>query len=354
MENGSKDDLPKIGITIGDLNGIGTEVIIKSLIDNRMTKQFTPVIYGSTKTLSFYRKAMNVDNFNYSHVKNDNNFIPKKINVVNVWDHPVEINMGKSTSEGGEYAFKALEKAVSDAKEGHIDALVTAPINKHNIQQDDFDFPGHTEYLANRCGINNELMFLVSEDLRVAVMTGHIPLKDVAGKLNKEKIIDKLEVMINSLKHDFGIKKPRIAVMGLNPHAGEMGLLGDEEENIISPAIIEVKNKGNLVFGPYPADGFFGTASFKKYDAILAMYHDQGLIPFKTLAFETGVNYTAGLPIIRTSPDHGTAYDIVGKNQADPTSMMQAIFTAIDIVKNRKEYDTFESAPLNEGNPSKG
>ncbi|NMM50728.1 4-hydroxythreonine-4-phosphate dehydrogenase PdxA [Marinigracilibium pacificum] len=353
MENGSKDDLPVIGITIGDLNGIGTEVIIKSLIDNRITKQFTPVIYGSTKTLSFYRKALKVDNFNYIHVKNEKEFIPKKINVLNVWDHPVDITMGKSTPEGGEYAFKALEKAVSDAKEGHIDAIVTAPINKHNIQQEDFNFPGHTEYLADRCSVKNELMFLVSDELRVAVMTGHIPLKDVSSKLSKESIIKKLEVMINSLKHDFGIKKPRIAVLGLNPHAGEMGLLGDEEEKIINPAVIELKNKGNLVFGPFAADGFFGTASFKKFDAVLAMYHDQGLIPFKSIAFDTGVNFTAGLPIVRTSPDHGTAYDIAGKDEANPSSMIQAIFAAIDIVKNRKEYKTFEAAPLNEENDLK-
>ncbi len=327
---------PIIGITIGDINGIGPEVIIKALNDHRMLSFFTPVIYGSTKAISYYKKAFELDDFNYTHYR-DNKFLFNKVNVVNCWDEMIEINAGTVTPEVGAASFMALKMAVEHLKEGKIDAVVTAPINKNNIQSDDFKFAGHTEYFTESFNSKDSLMFLTSKDLRVGVVTGHIPLKEVSQKITKELIQKKLSIMEHSLKHDFGIAKPKIAVMGLNPHAGEEGLLGDEDHNVIKPAIEELRNKGKLIFGPYPADGFFGKGEYKKFDAILAMYHDQGLIPFKTLAFDNGVNFTAGLPIIRTSPDHGTAYDIAGKNQASEQSMREAIYLAYDIYKNRSE-----------------
>ncbi|MEQ8477713.1 4-hydroxythreonine-4-phosphate dehydrogenase PdxA [Fulvivirga sp.] len=329
-------DKPKIGITIGDINGIGPEVIIKALNDNRILNYMTPVIYGSTKAISYYRKAFDLDDFNYTHYR-DNKFTNSKINIVNCWDEMIEINAGSVTPEVGTASFKALQKAVEHLKEGLIDAVVTAPINKNNIQSEDFKFAGHTEYFTENFNGKDSLMFLASEDLKVGVVTGHIPLKDVSQSITKELIIKKLKIMEESLRLDFGISKPRIAVLGLNPHAGEEGLLGSEDGNVIKPALDELKNKGKLIFGPYPADGFFGKGEYKKFDAVLAMYHDQGLIPFKTLAFNNGVNFTAGLSIIRTSPDHGTAYDIAGKNVANESSMREAIFMAYDIFKNRSE-----------------
>lgn len=329
-------DKPKIGITIGDINGIGPEVIIKALNDNRILNYMTPVIYGSTKAISYYRKAYNFNDFNYTHFR-DNKFTHSKINIVNCWDEMIEINAGTVTPEVGAASFKALKMSVEHLKEGLIDAVVTAPINKNNIQSDDFKFAGHTEYFTENFDGKDSLMFLTSEDLKVGVVTGHIPLKDVSSAITKELIIKKLKIMEESLRVDFGISKPRIAVLGLNPHAGEEGLLGSEDGKVIMPAIAELKNKGKLVFGPFPADGFFGKGEYKKFDAVLAMYHDQGLIPFKTLAFNNGVNFTAGLSIIRTSPDHGTAYDIAGKNIANESSMREAIFMAYDIYKNRLE-----------------
>ena len=329
-------DKPKIGITIGDINGIGPEVIIKALNDNRILNYMTPVIYGSTKAISYYRKAFDLNDFNYTHFR-DNKFTYSKINIVNCWDEMIEINAGSVTPEVGAASFKAPQKAVEHLEDGLIDAVVTAPINKNNIQSDDFKFAGHTEYFTESFDSKDSLMFLTSEDLKVGVVTGHIPLKDVSKNVTKELIIKKLKIMEESLRIDFGISKPRIAVLGLNPHAGEEGLLGSEDGEVIKPAIDEIKNKGKLVFGPFPADGFFGKGEYKKFDAVLAMYHDQGLIPFKTLAFNNGVNFTAGLPIIRTSPDHGTAYDIAGKNLANESSMREAIFMAYDIFKNRSE-----------------
>src|SRR5690606_7345874 len=296
---------PIIGITVGDVNGIEPEIIIKALNDNRILKLFTTVIYGSTKVLAYYKKAFKADDFNYSQVKSPDQIHHKKVNVVNCWEELVEINIGTVTKEAGTSAFQALEKACSDLKSGFIDALVTAPINKHNIQSESFKFPGHTEYLTEYFGQKESLMFLVSENLRVGVVTGHIPLQEVAAALSPSLIEQKLKLMQASLKLDFGIQKPKIAVLGLNPHAGEEGLLGKEENEIIKPAINACKEKGMLVYGPYAADGFFGTSQYKKVDGVLAMYHDQGLIPFKTLAFDSGINFTAGLPIIRTSPDHG-------------------------------------------------
>ncbi len=331
------DDKPKIGITIGDINGVGPEVIIKSLDDSRILKHFIPVVYGSSKVLSYYRKALDINDFNYAQYK-DNHFHANKVNVVNCWNDMIEIQAGNVTAEGGKASLLALQKAVNHLKEGLIDAVVTAPINKDNIQSDEFNFAGHTEFFTSHFEAEDSLMFLTGRDLRIGVVTGHIPLKEVSNNISKEKVLSKLEIMEQSLRRDFGISKPKIAVLGLNPHAGENGLLGKEDDEIISPAIKDFKNKGKLIFGPYPADGFFGKQQYKKFDAVLAMYHDQGLIPFKTLEFESGVNFTAGLSIVRTSPDHGTAYDIAGKNEANRESMREAIFAAYDIYKNRKEF----------------
>lgn len=329
------NEKPVIGITLGDINGIGSEVIIKALADTRMLKLCTPVIYGHSKVLAYYKKQLQIEEFNYSHIKNHENIFFKKINVINCWDDVFEIKTGSVTPEAGKCAFLALEKACDDLKNGYLDALVTGPINKHNIQNEQFTFAGHTEYLTNYFGAKDSLMFLVGEDLRVGVATGHIPLLDVPKAITSNLIVEKVKLMASSLKNDFGILKPKIAVLGLNPHAGEEGLLGQEEIEVIRPAIQQCKEDGLLVFGPYPSDGFFGTGHFKKVDGILAMYHDQGLIPFKTLAFDSGINFTAGLPVIRTSPDHGTAYDIAGKNLADEKSMREAIFLACDIVQAR-------------------
>ena len=330
---------PVIGITIGDLNGIGAEIIIKALSDNRLLKMVTPVVYGSTKVLSYYRKIMGLEPFNHHPVNNNFDVHTKKINVKNCWQETVELNPGQVTAEGGKYALMALEAAANDLKEGKIQALVTAPINKKNIQSESFNFIGHTEYLTSKFNTEDQdsLMLLVSDQLRIGVVTSHIPLGDVRQNLTEKTVVSKISLLNKSLKKDFGIVKPRIAVLGLNPHAGEDGLLGKEEEEIIAPAISECKNKGNLIFGPFPADGFFGKMEHKKYDGVMAMYHDQGLIPFKTLAFDEGVNYTAGLPVVRTSPDHGTAYSIAGKNKANEDSMLHALFLAIDITKKREE-----------------
>jgi 4-hydroxythreonine-4-phosphate dehydrogenase len=330
----ANNDIPVIGITMGDINGIGPEVIIKALRDKRMLNYMTPVIYGSTNTLSYYRKSFHIDDFHYSQVKNEGDFIAQKINVVNCWE-ALDINTGSPTKTAGEASFKALEKAVKDIKKGSVHALVTGPINKHTIQSEAFNFVGHTEYLTSRFDTKESLMLMVSGDMRIAMASGHEPLKTVSNSISKSKIKEKLAILISTLKNDFGISKPKIAVMGLNPHAGEEGLLGDEEQKVIKPVIDELKDEGNLIYGPFPADGFFGKGEYKKYDAVLTMYHDQGLIPFKTLAFDTGVNYTAGLPIIRTSPDHGTAYSIAGKGEANENSMRQALYLAIDIYKSR-------------------
>lgn len=327
---------PTIGITIGDINGIGPEVILKSLRDNRILKQFTPVIYGSGKVISFYRKGLGLENLNYQQVTEIEHALPKKLNVLNVWNESIEIQPGIANSTGGEYAVKSLQAAVKDMKEGKIDGITTAPLSKELVQSDHFNFPGHTEYLTKEAGKEDSLMFLISGELRVGVATGHIPLSKVSEVISKEIITSKLSLMLGSLQKDFGVKKPKIAVLGLNPHAGENGLLGTEEAEIILPVIEDFKNKNQLVQGPFPADGFFGQGTYKSYDGILAMYHDQGLTPFKTLAFEEGVNYTAGLPFVRTSPDHGTAFGIAGKFTADETSFRNALYLASDIALTRK------------------
>ncbi|MEM6737007.1 MAG: 4-hydroxythreonine-4-phosphate dehydrogenase PdxA [Bacteroidota bacterium] len=328
---------PFIGITLGDVNGIGPEVIIKSLQNNLVLKQFTPIIYASGKVISFYRKNLNIDHFNYRQIPTADQTIPGKINVCNVWNETIEINPGEKNDKGGRYAIKSLQAALKDLKDGKIQAMTTAPFSKELVQSKDFNFPGHTEYLTQEAGEKDSLMFLVSDDLRVGVVTGHIPLKDVERSITKEKVFTKLRKMIESLQVDFDIKKPRVAVLGLNPHAGENGLIGNEENEKIIPAIEEIRKFNHIVMGPFPSDGFFGQGMYKRFDGILAMYHDQGLIPFKTMAFDEGVNYTAGLPIVRTSPDHGTAFTIAGKNEAKETSFRNALYLASDIIRNRNE-----------------
>lgn len=337
-----KKNKPVIGITLGDINGIGPEVIIKALEDNRMLSFMTPVIYGSSKVISFYRKALELNEFNYNQIKDPAQLFPRKVNVINLWEDAVEITMGEENPVGGKYALLSLKAAVSDLKAGKIDGLVTAPISKNNIQSDEFKFPGHTEYLADAMGVKDHLMLMVGESMKIGLVTGHIPLKAIASALGKDLILRKLTVLDKTLRQDFGIRKPRIAVLGLNPHAGENGLLGNEERDVISPVIKEWKEKGNLVFGPFPSDGFFGSMLHTKYDGVLAMYHDQALIPFKTLCFETGVNYTAGLPLVRTSPDHGTAFSLAGKNKASESSMREAMLLAAEIVKQRSRENGLE------------
>jgi len=340
------DEKVIVGISQGDINGIGLEVIIKTFLDPQMLDICTPVVFGSNKTASFHRKALNIEDFSFNQIRDVSEINHKRANIINVYDEDVNIELGKQTSIGGQYALKSLEAAAYALAQGKVDVLVTAPINKENIQSPDFNFPGHTEYLDEKFGDGNSLMFLVSDTLRVAVVTGHIPVTQVAQALSPEKILKKLHVLNKSLIEDFEVRKPKIAVLGLNPHAGDNGVIGDEEKNIIIPAINKAKEEGLLVYGPYPADGFFGNSTYKNFDAVLAMYHDQGLIPFKTIAFNSGVNFTAGLPIVRTSPDHGTAYDIAGKNIASEESFRRAIYTAIDIYKIRKQYREFSANPL--------
>ncbi|MGY6743023.1 MAG: 4-hydroxythreonine-4-phosphate dehydrogenase PdxA [Cecembia sp.] len=335
---------PVIGISIGDINGIGPEVTIKALLDNRLQKLITPVIYAHGKVLTFYRKQLELEEFNFMQIRTIDEVHHKKINVINVSEESPEVIPGVETQEAGKMALSALDHAIKDLKEGKIEGLVTAPLNKNNINTPERKFIGHTEYLTEAFDIKESLMFLVAEDIRVGLVTAHMPIKKVAENITAENIKKKLDIMLQSLKDDFGIGKPRLAVLGLNPHAGEEGLLGDEEENIIKPVIREYKDNGHLVFGPYSSDGFFGMMHQKKFDAVLAMYHDQGLIPFKSLAFETGVNFTAGLPIVRTSPDHGTAYNIAGKKVADEGSMRAAILQAYDIIKNRDGWESSEEA----------
>jgi 4-hydroxythreonine-4-phosphate dehydrogenase len=344
-----KDKKPILGITHGDYNGVGYEVIIKALNDKRILDFFTPVIYGLSRVLSYNRKMLNLPDFSYQIINDADQAANQKINILNLSNEEVKIEYGKSTHEAGAAAFDALEQAVTDIRDGKIDMIITAPVNKQNIQSDQFNFPGHTEYFTQRFDSKTSLMLLVKDNLRIGVVTGHIPLKDVALKLNEIAIIEKIEILDNSLKRDFGITKPKIALLGLNPHAGDHGLIGKEDDEIIKPAILKAKESGKLIYGPFPADGFFGSDDYTKYDAILAMYHDQGLIPFKTLAFENGVNFTAGLPIVRTSPAHGTAYEIAGNNVASFASMRQAMYLAADIFKNRMAFDEMTSNPLPSG-----
>ncbi len=334
------------GISHGDINGIGYEVIIKALMDGDINDICVPVVYGSPKVAAYHRKALNISNFSFNNIRTVDEANHKKANLINCLDDNVRVELGRSTTQGGEAALTSLEKAVADLTNGKIDVLITAPIDKNNIQSDTFQFKGHTEYLRSKAGSDDVLMFLISESMRIGVATGHVPLGKVAGMITTDLIIHKLRLMNQSLVFDFAIRKPRIAVLGLNPHAGDNGLLGSEEAEIISPAINQAVREGMLVFGPFPADGFFGAGSFNKFDGILAMYHDQGLTPFKALSFDTGVNFTAGLPFIRTSPDHGTAFQIAGKGQASESSFRQAIFLACDIFRNRQMYKEISENPL--------
>lgn len=336
----------KIGISIGDVNGIGLEIIIKTLADSKIFDYCTPIVYGHTKVASFYRRAVEVNELNFNVITEAANALPKRANMINCWNEDVKIEPGVLNKEAGKFAFMSLERATNDLLAGHIDALVTAPINKDTIQSEEFDFPGHTEYLQFRGNSNDSLMFLVSDTLRVGVVTGHIPIAKVAETISTEKILSKLRLMNESLRTDFWIRKPKIAVLGLNPHASDNGLIGNEEATIITPAIEEARSNDILAMGPYAADGFFANGTYLQFDAVLAMYHDQGLIPFKQIAFESGVNFTAGLNFVRTSPDHGTAFDIAGKNQASEVSFREALFTAIHIVKHRRETAVLNENPL--------
>lgn len=338
-----------VGITQGDGNGIGYEVIIKALADERILDFCTPVIYGSSKIFGFYRKLIhNLDKpVNTNVITSAKEVHSKRVNIVNCLPENVYVEPGQSTPESAKSAMIALEKAVEDIKAGDIDVLVTAPFNKRAMANEGFGFTGHTEYLEKEFGVDEVCMIMVSDNLKVGVVTGHIPLKDVPTAITKEKILSKLRLMKRSLERDFGVNSPKIAVLGLNPHCGDGGLLGEEEKNIILPAVQEAVSEGILAFGPYSPDGFFGLGNYSKFDAVLAMYHDQGLIPFKALAFEDGVNYTAGLPIVRTSPDHGTAYEMAGRDEADPRSMMASIFAAMDIFNRRKEFDELVAGKLN-------
>lgn len=349
----SDPNLVKIGVTMGDINGVGPEVIIKTFLDNRMMQVCTPVVYGSSKVASFYRKQLNTGDFTFNIIKDASQATNKNPNMINVWDEETKVDVGESTELGGTKALQSLKATVADLKAGKIDAMVTAPINKNNIQSSEFKFPGHTEFLAEYFETKKYLMLLVNGNLRVGTVTGHIPLSEVSKAISKEKIIEKAEILNESLIKDFGIRKPKIAVLGLNPHAGDNGLLGKEEKETISPAVQQLKEKGILAFGPYAADGFFGSGAFENYDGVLAMYHDQGLAPFKALSFSSGVNFTAGLPIVRTSPDHGTAYDIAGKNLASENSFREAIYLASDIVKKRKLFAEVNEQPLPFGNYKK-
>lgn len=337
-----------IGITHGDINGIGYEIILKTFADNRILDNITPVIYGSSKIAAFYRKnIVELQNLNLNVINSASDVITKRINIINCVNDELKVEVGLSTKEAGEAAFLSLEKATEDLKNGFLHAIVTAPINKENIQSDNFNFPGHTEYLEGKFGEpSSSLMMLANDVMRIAVVTGHIPVKDIAAKLSSELILKKLQILNTSLKNDFSIIRPRIAVLGLNPHAGDNGVIGKEEEEIITPAIKQAEKDGILCFGPYPADGFFGAGTFNKFDAVLAMYHDQGLIPFKTIAMESGVNFTAGLSVVRTSPDHGTAYDIAGKNLASENSFRQAVYMAHDIYYNRNWNKEINKNPL--------
>ena len=337
-----------VGITQGDGNGIGYEVIIKALADARILDGFTPVIYGSSKIFGFYRKQIhNLEQLDTYVINSAKDAKAKKINILNCLPDNVYVEPGQATPDSAKSAITALERAVADLKSGDIDVLVTGPINKRAMTNAGFGFTGHTEYLKQEFGVKDVAMFMISSQLKIGVVTGHIPLKNVPSSITAEKILTKLRLMNASLKRDFGIAYPKIAVLGLNPHCGDDGLLGDEEETIIAPAVKAANDEGIMAFGPYSPDGFFGLGNYSKFDAVLAMYHDQGLIPFKALAFENGVNYTAGLPIVRTSPDHGTAYEMAGRDEADPRSMMASIFAAIDVFNKRRAYDELVAGKLN-------
>lgn len=341
-----RDERPLIGISHGDINGINYEIILKALEDKRMMEMFNCILYGSPKAINHYQNSLDLPKVSFNKIKRTDRANLKKYNLIQIGNNEIKISTGDSTKEAGLLAYQAIEKAVFDLDKKYIDALVTAPINKHNIQSDQFKYAGHTDYLADVFKTKDYLMLLVANNLRIGVVTGHIPIKEVSHAITTELIISKIKVMQRSLIYDFGIRNPKIAVLGLNPHASDGGVIGIEEEKVIIPAIEKAKRNKILAFGPYPADGFFASSNYENFDGILAMYHDQGLIPFKTLSFDNGVNFTAGLPVVRTSPDHGTAFDIAGKNIASENSLRHAIYLAADILNNRREYDYYSQNPL--------
>ena len=343
---------PVLGITCGDLNGIGIELIIKSLADNRILDHCIPVVFASNKVINFYRKSVPEINFTFNNTKEINRLNPKQVNVFNCWDDDAPINPGIMNETGGKYAIQSLVTAAEMLKQKQVDGLVTAPVHKKNIQSSAFNFTGHTPYFKNLFGVKDVVMMMCAGDFRVALVTEHIQVSDIISHITREILVSKLAILNESLKKDFGIDKPRIAVLGLNPHAGDEGLIGKEEETLIKPAIKDAKNNNQLVIGPYSADAFFARGHYKRFDAVLAMYHDQGLIPFKALASGEGINFTAGLPAVRTSPDHGVAFDIAGKNNADPSSFMAAIFECIDIINRRAEYEDMRKNPLRKLTPA--
>ncbi len=341
-------ELPVVGISIGDYNGIGPEVVLKAFSDNRLFDQCVAVVYASPKIIHHYKHLLQLDKLQHQVLKSkDPKLLSNKgLNIVNCLDDEFEIQPGEDTPAAGKAAITLLDEAMADLKSGYIDVLVTAPLNKHNIKVEGISFTGHTEYITRYFDVKESMMFLVTDTLRVGLVTNHIPIKEVVEKLNAKLILQKLEIMHHCLERDFAIERPKIAVLGLNPHAGDNGLIGKEEKEIIIPAINKAQEAKIMAFGPYPADGFFGSGAFKKFDAVLAMYHDQGLVAFKSMGFGNGVNYTAGLPVIRTSPDHGTAYDIAGKGLADENSLREAIFTGIDALRARRVFDESHANPL--------
>lgn len=337
----------KVGISVGDLNGIGLEVVLKTLSDKRILDFCSPIIYGAPKVIGFYKKMIGLSDLNFNIINDVDDVMVSSLNLITCWNEEIKLNPGNADKTLGKYAVISIQKAVEDLASNKIDVLVTAPINKHTIQSDEFNFPGHTEFLANYANEENYIMMMISETLKVAVVTGHVPVKEVEGKITKELIVNKLEVMAKSLKRDFGIELPKIAVLGLNPHAGDEGTIGSFDKDIIVPAIKETfSNKSFKAFGPFGADGFFGSKAYQRYDAVLAMYHDQGLVPFKTICFDDGVNFTAGLPIVRTSPDHGVGYDLVGKNIASEQSFRSALYWACDIYRVRNGNKKLEQNRL--------
>lgn len=337
---------PVIGFTCGDLNGIGLELVIKTLSDQRILNMCTPIVFASTKSINFYRKGLPDAHFSFYLIKDFSKVNYKQINVFSCWEEEVVITPGQLNEIGGKYALQSLQSATDALLKGNLHGLVTAPIHKKNIQHADFAYTGHTPYLKTVFGVEDVLMLMVAENIRVALVTEHVAVKNIVQQISTKAIVNKIHILNNSLKRDFGIEKPKIAVLGLNPHAGDEGLIGNEEEMIIKPAIKEVKQSGVLAFGTYSADAFFARSQYQSFDAVLAMYHDQGLIPFKSLAIGQGVNFTAGLPVVRTSPDHGTAFDIAGKAKADNSSFLQSIFECVDILRQRKNYDEGRKNPL--------
>lgn len=329
---------PVLGITVGDINGIGLEVAIKTFLDNRMLNFCTPVFYASQPVVSYHKNTIKGANFNFQLIKSIKEVKHKRIQLINCWTEKVNIELGKGNPDLGEFALRSLSLAVDDLLSGKLDGIVTTPINKKVIQSRDFNFPGHTEFLMSSFKAPNALMLMVSGNLRIGVLSGHIPLSEVSSSISTEKVFSKIDLLHKVLQSDFCIQKPKIAVLGLNPHAGEDGLLGNEEIDFIIPAIEKAKENDILAFGPFPADGFFGTSMYNNFDAVLAMYHDQGLVPFKALYFNEGVNFTAGLPVVRTSPAHGTGYAIAGRDKADPTSFREAVYLACEVIKNKALY----------------